>query len=210
MIERYYRDLVHCLNNAATYCIPVFKSVVQKHWWTPELDELKHKCIIAAHTWKCFGRLRSGDVNTNRVRCKMKYKNAIKDATSSANIMFNDRRFDYLFKKDNTSFWKTWRKKLCTQNLKAASTLNANSGDDSVRAEFTKYYASIFQPNFTNANIHDKTETLDFLKQAPDNYASPFIDLHTVQNCVLNLKNNKASGHDGIYNEHIKMQAMTF
>jgi len=47
MIERYYQDLVHCMNNAATYCIPVFKSGVQKHWWTPELDELKQKCIIA-------------------------------------------------------------------------------------------------------------------------------------------------------------------
>ena len=41
MIERYYQDLVHCMNNAAPYCILVFKSGVQKHWWTPELDELK-------------------------------------------------------------------------------------------------------------------------------------------------------------------------
>ena len=121
----------------------------------------------------------------------MKYKNAIKDATSSANIMFNDRRFDYLFKKDNTSFWKAWRKKFCIQNLKPTSTLNGNSGDDSVRAEFTIYYASIYQPNSTNADIHYETETLDFLKQAPVDYASPFIDLHTVQNCVLNLKKIK-------------------
>jgi len=96
------------------------------------------------------------------------------------------------------------------QNLKPTSTLNGNSSDDSVRAEFIKYYASVFQPNSTNADIHYKTKALDFFKQAPEDYASPFIDLHTVENCVLNLKNNKASGHDGIYNEHIKMQAMTF
>ena len=91
------------MNNAAPYCILVFKSGVQKHWWTPELDELKQKCIIATETCKCFGRPRSRDVNTNRVRCKMKYKSAIKEAASSADIMFNDILFDYLCKKDNTS-----------------------------------------------------------------------------------------------------------
>jgi len=99
MIERYYQDLGHCMNNAATYCIPVFKLGVQKHWWTPELDELNQKCIIATDTWKCFGRPRSGDVNTNRVWCKMKYESGIKDAASSADIMFNDRLFDYLCKR---------------------------------------------------------------------------------------------------------------
>jgi len=49
------------------------------------------------------------------------------------------------------------------QNLKPTSTLNGNSGDDSVRAEFTKYYASVFQPNSTNADIHYKTETLYYI-----------------------------------------------
>jgi len=39
---------------------------------------------------------------TNRLRCKMRYKNAIKEAASSTNSMINDRLYDKLSKKDNS------------------------------------------------------------------------------------------------------------
>ena len=64
VLERYYQELVHCMNEAASYSIPVYKPGVQKHWWSPELDELKQQCIQATDTWKQLGRPRSGDVNT--------------------------------------------------------------------------------------------------------------------------------------------------
>ena len=80
MLEKYYQELVQCMHEAAEQCIPVYKPGVQKHWWTPELDELKQQCIDATDIWKQLGRPRSGDVNSNRIRCKMRYKNAIKEA----------------------------------------------------------------------------------------------------------------------------------
>ena len=61
------------MDEAADYCIPVYKPGIHKHWWTPELDELKQQCIQATDIWKQLGRPRSGDVNTNRVRCKLRY-----------------------------------------------------------------------------------------------------------------------------------------
>ena len=39
---------------------------------------------------------------TNRLRCKMRYKNAIKEAASSTDSMINDRLYDNLSKKDNS------------------------------------------------------------------------------------------------------------
>jgi len=40
-LERYYTDIVGCLNTAAKQCVPSSKPRLQKFWWTPELDELK-------------------------------------------------------------------------------------------------------------------------------------------------------------------------
>ena len=44
-LERYYTDIVGCLNTAAKQCVPSSKPGLQKFWWTPELDELKQQCI---------------------------------------------------------------------------------------------------------------------------------------------------------------------
>ena len=204
MLERYYQELIHCMNEAAGQSIPVFKPGVQKHWWTPELDELKQQCIDATDVWKQFGRPRSGDVNNNRIRCKMRYKNAIKEAAASADSIFNDTLYEHLCKKDNVGFWKEWRKRFCMHNMKPTSTLNGQSGDDNVRTEFTKYYKSVFQPNSLNADDHYKTETINLLSQGPAETATSAVDIQVVQNCVQNLKNNKAPGHDGICTEHLK------
>ena len=54
------------------------------------MDELKQQCIDATDMWKSVGRPRSGDVNNNRIRCKLKYKNAIKEAEADADSVFND------------------------------------------------------------------------------------------------------------------------
>ena len=47
-------------------------------------------------------------------------------------------------------------------------------------------------------------QTLNLLKQNTVETASVLIDVQTVQNCVNNLKNNKASGSNGICSEHLK------
>jgi len=38
-LESYYGDLRWCLHTAASSCVPSIKMGVQKHWWTPELNE---------------------------------------------------------------------------------------------------------------------------------------------------------------------------
>ena len=41
-------------------------------------------------------------------------------------------------------------------------------------------------------------------RQNPVELTPQLVDLQTMQNCVKNLKNNKAAGHDGICSEHFK------
>jgi len=56
----------------------------------PELDELKQQSIDATEIWKIAGNHRSGTVNSNRIKIKLSYQNAIKEATSNADSNFND------------------------------------------------------------------------------------------------------------------------
>jgi len=80
-------SLCSCMHLAAKATVPKVKVGFQKHWWTPELDELKQQCIDATDLWKAAGRPRSGDVNVIRVRTKLKYKSAIKEATYNADTV---------------------------------------------------------------------------------------------------------------------------
>jgi len=89
------------------------------------------------------------------------------------------------------------------QNLKPTGVLNGKPGDNNVRAEFTYYYKSVFQPITQNADAPYKVEVENLLRQAPVE-PCPFVDLEIMNNCVSNLRNNKAPGHDGISGKHIK------
>ena len=89
-IERYYRDIVQCLKLAENTCVPVCKVGFHKHWWSPELDDMKQKCIDITNLWTSVGRPRCGTINAERLRCKLRYKQAIKEASSDADKDTND------------------------------------------------------------------------------------------------------------------------
>ncbi len=205
-LELYYNDIIGCMRRAGKSCVPRIKVGVQKHWWSPELDDLKQQCIDATDMWKSAGKPRSGDINSNRVRCKMRYKTAIKDACINADSEFNDNLYDHLCTKDVDGFWKTWSKKFCQNSLKPTCILNGQSGDDNIRKEFTEYYKSVFSPNTAGADDCFKSEVDELLsdaRSAGNNALPPAIDISTLQQCIGILKPHKAAGPDDICNEHI-------
>ena len=53
------------------------------------------------------GRPRSGNINAERLGCKYRYKQAIKDFAFEADQRLNDDLFQYMCSKDNDSFWKS-------------------------------------------------------------------------------------------------------
>jgi len=48
-IEKYYNSILNCLKTAACNNVPTSKIGFHKYWWTPELDDLKKKCIPRCH-----------------------------------------------------------------------------------------------------------------------------------------------------------------
>ena len=117
VLGKYYDDIKSCLHAAACYCVPSVKLGIQKHWWTPELDELKQKCIDATDLWNSIWRPRSGDINNNRIRCKLQYKNAITEAAANADCVLTIVYIRSYAKKDNTAFRKPGVGVFAHQNL---------------------------------------------------------------------------------------------
>ena len=97
-----------------TIKVKIIKVGVQKHWWSPELDDMKQQCIDITNLWNYAGRPRSGDINAERLRCKFRYKQAIKEAAKEADRNLNDDLYNHLCEKDYINFWKSWRKRFCS------------------------------------------------------------------------------------------------
>ena len=109
---------------------------IEKHWWPTELEDLKQQCIEITNIWRQHGCPRSGEI-------KLKYKCAIKEAITAADEEFNDSLVDHLCKKDLQSFWKSWRKRFCSENLKPTSRLNNRTDDDNILDEFSNYFSNV-------------------------------------------------------------------
>jgi exonuclease III len=210
-LENYYTDLVYCLSHAAEVCVPSVRVGVEKPWWTPELDDLKQECIAATDLWRHVGCPRSGDINAHRILIKLRYKNAIKEAAMSQEADLNESLFEHLCRKDNTSFWKAWRKRFCMNNLKPISQLNGKCGAENILHEFSDHFSKISQPNTTEADSAYKAQVETYLcskTYLPS--TQPIVDVVTVQQCIANLNRHKATGLDGISNEHIMFASVNF
>jgi len=106
-------------------------------------------------------------------------------------------------KKENTAFWKAWRRRFCSSKLKPASTINGSSGDENIPHEFTHYFKSIVTPVSANDDIKYKVIFNARINYHQEEF-TPLVDINLMQDCVNDLKNNKATGFDGIGNEHIR------
>ena len=63
------------------------------------MEELKQQCISVVQIWRNCGCLRSGSINEERIKAKLRYKFAIKDAILAADFEFNDDLASDLCKK---------------------------------------------------------------------------------------------------------------
>jgi len=175
---------VNSLVSASNIGVPQIRLGVEKHWWTPELSDLKQQCIELTDIWRQHGCPRSGPINENRVKVKLRYKSAIKDAIISADEEFNEDLADHLCKKDFNSFWKSWRKRFCSQKIKPTRVLNKRTGDMNILDEFTTYYTKVGQTNSVGADDKFKSFVTSFI-QAETNINSHsnalMVDVHVVQ-----------------------------
>ena len=127
------------------------------------MDDLKQQCIEATTLWRMAGCPRSGDINANRTKVKLRYKHAVEEAARDGEAELNDELANHLCTKNDSSFWKAWRKRFCSKNLKSASTINGVSGEVNILKEFSGYFSQVSQPNTHNAELRYEAKIGEFL-----------------------------------------------
>jgi len=155
-VEKYYNSIINCLKTTACNNMPTSRIGFHKYWWTPELDDLKQKCIDATQIWKTAGKSRSGEIYATRnLRYKYQYKKAIKETSEIASLELNDNLYGHLCNKDNVGFWKAWGKRFCSHYItpNRLGTLNGQLGDANIRHVFTENFKSLYQPNTSNVDV---------------------------------------------------------
>jgi hypothetical protein len=71
---------------------------------------------------------------------------AIKDAELEADKNLNDL-FLNMSEKQDTKFWKTWRRTFSSKSVKPANVLNGKMGEAEMLSEFTDYFSDVYKPN---------------------------------------------------------------
>ena len=65
-LQEYYASIVNSLISASNIGVRQITLGVEKHWWTPELSDLKQQCIELTDIWRQHGCPRSGPIIENR------------------------------------------------------------------------------------------------------------------------------------------------
>lgn len=67
-LDKHCTDIIRCLSLSSKLCIPEVKVGIEKHWWSPDLDDLKQQCTEATTLWRMTGCPRTVNINANRFK----------------------------------------------------------------------------------------------------------------------------------------------
>ena len=206
-LNKYYEDIVNALETAANKTIVKLPCSALKVFWTSELDSLKQDSIFWHNMWKDAGKPGSGIIHNIKCRCKLKYKQAIKDAYLQFEYANSDELAKHFANKRMPDFWKCWNRKF-SKNVTKLVTLNGCNDDVVVANTFADFFSSVYYDSSSNINAlnaykmeFDRVKSVDGYNSAKCLSA---INVETVDKSIRSLKCGKACGPDNISAEHLQ------
>ena len=110
-VDSVYDEIVYVLANAAALWVPCSKKNYYKFWWNEELKSLKAASVESNSLQKAAGRPRQGAIFEKRQKCRLRYRQQIKDIEKRDKLEYTNALHEGLIKKDGKKFWKIWRSK---------------------------------------------------------------------------------------------------
>ena len=206
-LNRYYEDIVNALETAANRTIVKLPCSALKVFWTNELDSLKQDSIFWHNIWKDAGRPGSGIIHNIKCRCKLKYKQAIKDAYLQFEYANSDDLAKHFANKRMPDFWKCWNKKF-SKNVTKQVTINGCSDDVVVANAFADFFGDVYYDSSSNMDaLNAYKEEFDRVKSIEGyniDKCLSVINVESVDKSIRNLKCGKACGPDNISAEHLQ------
>ena len=167
-ISAYYSHIVTILSDRANQCIPVLNSSALKPYWSDTLNELKAASIQAHNVWVNCGKPRSGWINHLRIRCKYKYKLAIKQADEEYNFEIDDEISELFLRKDFDKFWHKWKDKF-QKTAKCTTHINGYTSAVDIANEFCRHMSEVYYNSYAdNTEFSHFTDQLQKMLQEQD------------------------------------------
>ena len=202
IVNSIHDDVVNVLKSVADSCVPRHKKNFYKFWWDVELDTLKQASIESDQLWKAVGKPRTGPIFEKRRACRLQYRKRIRDSEAAALTSYTNDLHEALLKKDQSTFWKSWKSKF--ENLNKCEQVEGCTDPSVIAENFAQHFSKLYCCTDT-----DRAGTIfsDYLSLRQTYSGSPFsdeyvFDVELVSKVIAGLKRGKAAGLDGLSVEH--------
>ena len=205
-IDLAFNSVVSVLFTASMHSVERIQVHSLKPYWNDELDRLKNDSIFWHNLWLSAGKPSSGTLNNIRIRCKSKYKYAIRVAYTSYENKLTDEMCSHYINKNIPEFWKTWNTKF-RKNINNTVNINGCTNNEDIANQFADHFSKVFyNSNDDPMAKKDYCSTLGEYKHTNEEKINNCIDnisVELVDKCLHSLKKGKACGPDDLCAEHL-------
>ena len=206
LIEVFYSSIIQALLRASAECVPRIPVNCLKPYWCDSLNHLKAISIDMHNLWRKVGSPRTGLINEARIRAKLDYKTAIKQARYSYETAFAAEIGDQYIAKDFKNFWKSWNNKF-SKSSKQSACIGNEVNDSFIADKFMHFYQKVYVDSADDSDAVREYEML-YNNRLYDNVSHVEVDVATVEKCINLLRPLKACGHDNSSSEHLLQSSM--
>jgi len=199
-INTFYESIVSMLRRAAAGCVPKIPFKCLKAFWNDNLDKLKEQSIDMHTLWRQVGSPKQGIINDARIKAKLDYKQAIKQASSDFEQNNANALHDNLNDKNHKTFWKLWNAKY-KKNMATPVAIEGETNSESIANKFKEFYSNVYINSADDVDAVNNYNELRKTSYGVNDSSTVLLD--SVEDCIKMLKPNKAAGIDGLSAEHI-------
>jgi len=106
IVDFVYDDIVYVLANAAASWVPCSKKNYYKFWWNEDLKCLKAASVESNNLWKAAGKPRQDAIFDKRQKCRLRYRQQIKDSEKHDKLEYTNALHESLLKRTVKIFGK--------------------------------------------------------------------------------------------------------
>lgn len=203
-IEYLYNEIINILCAGARMYVPHHRKNFYKFWWDQEMDDLKTASIESNQGWKAAGKPRQGPIFEKRQKCRLQYRNKIRDNQKLELSSYSNDLHDALSAKKGKVFWKCWKANF--ESHDKCMEVDGCVDNNTIADKFATVFAGFYQAN----DVDRATDLyMDYVNRRvnysgyPLNYNDLF-DAELLGNIIDNLMCGKAAGLDSLSAEHLK------
>ena len=205
-IQNEFNSLTRVITQADKV-LPRHKPGVQKHWWNPELTQLRNQSIDIHRLWQMEGKPHSGRTNDERCRVRAAYKKAIRSAQNRPKQTYWDKMHNCFLSKGTTQFWKSWKQLYNKGQSDLHTVVNGVTSKKEIANSFKTHFTDVSKPNSQSRVDELKSAFDEKYREATSNHincscSSYRVSVDDVIDATFSMQKGKCSDDSLIHAEH--------